>query len=164
MRVPRSVIAALAAAAVAAAIAVPLLVTGGDKPRLTKPQYSARVWTTLTTLAADFRRAGPGRDNAQISSSLKAAKAAADRAAARIDRLRPPADGEREHRALVAELRDYAAQIDLVRASVDFGDPATIIAHLQGITAPRAIKRTIRELDAKGYDIPIRLVEPRARG
>jgi hypothetical protein len=145
-------------AALAAAIAVPLLTLGSGPPQLTKAQYSRGVTTIYGAVGESFRRAGSSRSAAETSASLRAMKAALDRAAAALTGLRPPSDGERDHRILVDSTRDYAAQIDLVRASVDFGNPATIASHLREVTAPTAIRRALRDLAAKGYRIPVTIV------
>ena len=155
----RSAIALVVVAPVlAAAIAVPLLVLGGDAPRLTKAQYSQRVTAVYRAVGVSFRRAGSPRTAPEMSASLRSMKAALDRAAAALDRLRPPKDGERDHRLLVESTRDYAAQVDLVRASVDFGDTATIASHLREVTAPADIRGTLRDLVDKGYRIPVTVV------
>ncbi len=111
----------------------------------------------LTRLATDFRRAGSGNGAARTSVSLRAMKSALDRSSARLAGLHSPRDAADAQRSLVAGLRDYAAQVDLVRASVDFGDPATIVAHLHAVTAPAGINRTLDSLSARGYDIPVRI-------
>jgi hypothetical protein len=145
--------------AAAAAVALALVFSGGGgKPSLSKAQYSRTVTAALTRLAADFRAAG---DQAQTSASLRRMKAALDRAAQRLDRVHAPKSAAPAHRALVGELRDYAAQVDLVRASVDFGDPATVVVHLREVTAPAQINRTLDTLVAKGYDIPVRIARVR---
>jgi hypothetical protein len=145
------------AAAVVAAISVPLL-TFGDEPRLTKTEYSQRVTAIYDVLGVRFRRAGASGGAATTSESLRAMKTALDRAAAALGRLRPPRDGERDHRTLVDSTRDYSAQVNLVRASVGFGDPATIASHLREVIAPLAIRRALRDLTAKGYRIPVTVV------
>ena len=137
------------AAVVAAAVAVPLLAFGGGEPRLTKTQYEQRMTAVYQSLGTSFRSAGTG------STGLRRMKTALDRAAAALDGLRPPADAECDHRVLVESTRGYAAQVDLVRASVDFGDPVTIASHLREVTAPIVIRRTLRDLRAKGYRIPV---------
>ena len=91
------------------------------------------------------------------SASLRSLKASLDRATGRLERVRPPAGATAEQRALVSELRDFAAQVDLVRASVDLGDIPTIVSHLHEVTAPAAINRTLDTLTAKGYDIHVRV-------
>ena len=146
------------AAAVATAIAVPLATLGGGEPRLSKHQYSQRVTAIYRAVGETFRRTGAGGSAAETSAGLRAMKAALDRAADALAGLRPPGDGEQDHRVLVESTRDYAAQIDLLRASVDFGDPATIASHLREVTAPAAIRRTLRDLAAKGYRIPVTVV------
>ena len=54
-------------------------------------------------------------------------------------------------------MRDFASQIELVRASVDFGDVTTIVSHLRDVNAPAAINRTLDRLTARGYDISVRV-------
>jgi hypothetical protein len=148
-----AVAVAAGAAAVAAAIVIALLPTDGDPPRLTKPQYSHQV-------TAIFRSLGRGlRTRPTTSATLRSMTRALGRAADRLKALRPPRDGEREHRMLVESARDYTRQVDLVRASIDFGDPGTIAVHLSELNAPAAINRIIRELRTKGYRIPVRLVQ-----
>jgi hypothetical protein len=146
------------AAAAAAAVAVPLLVTGGGGGRLTKAEYSRSVTAIFTEVGDRFRAARPVRNFEETSASLRAMKAALDRATGRLRALDPPADVEREQRMLVSATHDYAAQVDLVRASVDFGDPATIAMHLREVTAPGIIQRTIRGLNGRGYRIPVTVV------
>jgi hypothetical protein len=75
----------------------------------------------------------------------------------RLELIQPPGDAKAEQRALVSELRDFSAQVDLVRASVDFGDVPTIVSHLREVTAPAAINHTLDSLTAKGYDISVRV-------
>jgi hypothetical protein len=150
------VLAALAAV-VAAAIAVPLLTLGGEN-RLTKAEYSQRVTAIYRSTGEAFLRAAPGRSASGTSKSLRAIKAALDRAARALSALHPPRDGRDDHRLLVAATEDYAAQVDLLRASVDFGDPATIASHLREITAPGAIRRALADLARKGYRIPVSVV------
>lgn len=87
-------------------------------------------------------------------------KVALDRAADSLQRLHPPAGAGRDHRLLVASTRDYAAEVDLLRASVDFGDTSLIAAHLRAVTAPAAIRRVLRDLAARGYRIPVAVVSP----
>jgi hypothetical protein len=74
--------------------------------------------------------------------------------------LRPPRDADHDHNVLVAATRDYAAQVDLLRASVDFGDPANIATHLHDVTAPRMIRRALADLSVKGYRIPVTVASP----
>jgi hypothetical protein len=142
----------------AGAVALGLVLSGGGKPPLSKAEYSRTVTASLTRLAADFRGAG---EQAQASAGLRRMKAALDRAAVRLGKVSAPRDAAPAHRALVAELQDYAAQVDLVRASVDFGDPGTILVHLREVTAPAQINRTLDTLVAKGYDIPVRIARVR---
>jgi len=133
---------------------VPLALTGKHtSPRLTRQQYSGQVTTVLTRLASDTRNGRSGN----VSAGLRSTKAALDRTVAQLVPVRAPADAAVAQRALLAEFRDYAAQVDLLRASVDFGDVGTIASHLKEVTAPRAINHTLDTLAAKGYDIPVRL-------
>src|SRR5205823_2646074 len=107
----RSAVAlAVLAVAAAAAITVPLIVLGGGAPHLTKEQYSQRVSAIYEALGESFVRAGAWRSAAEASASLRAMKAALDRAATALASLRPPSDVERDHRALVSSTRDYAEQ------------------------------------------------------
>ena len=152
-----TVVLGACAAAAAAAVAVPLLTAGSEKPRLTKLDYSRRVTAIFAAVGEGFRLAGAGGDPTQTSASLRSMTADLDRAAARLGVLRPPRDAERDQRVLVDSTRDYATQVDLVRASVDFGDPVNLATHLAAVTAPAAINRAIRDLDAKGYRIPVRV-------
>jgi hypothetical protein len=155
-----AVLLAAAAAAVTAAIFVPLVAIDGGQPRLSRAQYAGRVNAIFAAVGERFRLAGSGGDAAAISASLRATKRALDMAASELARLRPPKDAEREHRLLLGAMRDYARQVDLLRASVDFGDPATIATHLREITAPAAIDRVLRKLSATGYRLRIRLTGP----
>lgn len=109
--------------------------------------------TVLVRLAADFRASG----TAGTSAGLRRMKASLDRAVGRLELIRPPGDAKAEQRGLVSELRDFSAQVDLVRASVDFGDVPTIVSHLHEVTAPAAINHTLDSLTAKGYDISVRV-------
>jgi hypothetical protein len=156
----RAVAVAILAAAGAAAIAVPLVVLGGhgDGRRLSKAEYSRQVTAIYRRVGQSFRSAGTGGTAAQTSASLRTMKLALDRAASELARLQPPREADHDHRTLVQSTRDYAAQVDLLRASVDFGDPATIASHLREVTAPIAIRRTLRDLVAKGYRIPVSVV------
>ncbi|HZT45289.1 MAG TPA: hypothetical protein VFA24_03835 [Gaiellaceae bacterium] len=88
-------------------------------------------------------------------------KGALDVAARRLEALDPPRDAEHDHSVLVEATRDYATQVDLVRASVDFGDPVTIASHLREVTAPFAIRRALRDLRARGYRIPVTVLAVR---
>ena len=124
---------------------------------VTKAQYARSVTSVLLQLRTDFRTAGRLRE---ASPSLRAMKAALDRTASRLRRGHPPADAASDNRALVSGIRDYARQIDLLRASVDYGDVGTIASHLREVTAPRAINRTLDRLAARGYRIPVRVAAP----
>jgi hypothetical protein len=146
---------AACAAALAVAVAVPLVAFGDGKPRLPKPEYSRSVTAIFIGLGERFRRAGAGAS--ETSASLRSMKSGLERAAARLGALRPQKNVEREHAVLVAATRDYASQVDLVGASVDYGDPITIASHLREVTAPAVINRAIRDLGAKGYRIPVRV-------
>jgi hypothetical protein len=154
------VVAALVAV-VTAVVVVPPPAHGESRPRLTKPAYAHRVTGIFADLAAGFRRARPGRTAAETSASLRAIKAALDRAAGALAMLRPPRDADHDQAVLVEATRDYAAQVDLLRASVDFGDPATIATHLHDVTAPTAIRRALADLAVKGYRIPVTIVSVR---
>jgi hypothetical protein len=161
MKRRRAVLLAAGAAAAAAAIALPLLLIGGDEPRLSAAQYSRRVTAVFDAVGQQFRLAGAGGSPRETSASLRTMKAALDEAATELGRLSPPKRAEGDHEALVEATGDYAAQVDLLRASVDFGDPATIANHLRDVTAPHAINRVVRELRAKGYPIRVRIAAPR---
>jgi hypothetical protein len=139
----------------AAAVAVPAALPAQG---VTKVQYAHAVTGVLLQLRTDFRSAGRVR---QISPALREMKTALDRTAVRLVRVRAPADAAAAQRSLVGGIRDYARQIDLVRASVDFGDVATIASHLRDVTAPKAINRTLDRLAALGYRIPVRVSSPR---
>lgn len=128
---------------------------------VTRPVYARELTTILTVLAANVGRANAGGG---ISSSLRSVKAAVDRAAAEVAATRPPDRARDAHRALVQELHDYASEIDLVRASVDFGDPVTIAAHLREVTAPAQINRTLAALRSLGYPVGVRIGVPIAGG
>lgn len=145
----------LLATAFAAAITATLRATSGGSPRLTKAEYSRQVTAIYRRVDERLRRGGAPRSDTEISAGLRQAAAALERAAAALERLRPPEDAERDHRLLVGATHDYAAELDLVRASVDFGDPATIAAHLHDVTAPAAIARALRDLAALGYRIRV---------
>jgi hypothetical protein len=147
-------------AVVAAAVAVPLLARDDGKSRLTKPAYVQRVTAIFESLGASFRSSRPGRTNAETSASLRAIKTALDRTARSLATLRPPRDADHDHDLLVAATRDYAEQVDLLRASVDFGDPANIATHLHDVTAPRMIRHALADLAVKGYRIPVTVASP----
>lgn len=127
----------------------------GTEPRLSKDWYSRRVTAAFAAVEARLRPRPRIQRLEGASGRLRAFKRALDRAAATLDRLDPPGDAEEEHLALVSATRDYAHQVDLVRASVDFGDPVLIATHLREVTAPARIGRAIRSLNAKGYRIPV---------
>ena len=148
--------AALAAGALAAVAVAALTValtrdSGGPKP--TMAQYSAAVQSVLVRLASDFRTAG----NTGTSATFRRMKISLDHAATGLEQIPPPADAKADQQALVSELRDFASQIDLVRASVDFGDVPTIVSHLHDVNAPVAINRTLDRLTARGYHITVRV-------
>jgi hypothetical protein len=146
----------VSAGIVAAAVAVPLLTLGGEqKQRLTRTAYSRNVTSIFVEVGRRFRAAPGGPSAKETSADLSSIKEALDRAVAKLQALEPPADAERRHHSLVSATHDYAVQVDLVRASVDFGDPVTIASHLQEVTAPRVIQRVIRSLNASGYRIPV---------
>lgn len=142
---------AVAAAVVAASVAVPLVVLDGGAPRLTDAQYSRQVTAIYRSVAEAFRASGSG----DLSRRLRAMTASLRRASASLATLRPPADAAQEHRILVAATHDYASQVDLVRASVDLGNPVMIATHLREVGAPVAIRAALRDLAAKGYRIPV---------
>ena len=147
------------AAVVAAAVLVPLLALGSSgKPRLSRDAYARSVTTVFANLGRQFHAAPAGAAPAETSASLASMKAALDRATARLRALEPPSDADRRHRVLVSATHDYARQVDLVRASVDLGDPVTIATHLRDVVAPDVIQRTIRSLNASGYRIPVTVV------
>ncbi|HEY7693696.1 MAG TPA: hypothetical protein VH816_15275 [Gaiellaceae bacterium] len=138
-----------AVAVVVAVLAAVALAGCGGGSRLTKSEYEQRVTGIYRTLGVSFRRAGTG------APGLRRMKSALDRAADGLDALEPPRDAASDQRRLVESTRDYATQVDLVRASVDFGDPVTVASHLREVTAPLAIRRVLRDLRAKGYRIPV---------
>ena len=127
----------------------------GSSPHLSKSDYSLRVTAIYRKVGAAFQSAAPGRTPAELSASLRRMKTALDRAADALDRLKPPGDARSDNQALVESTRDYASQVDLVRASVDLGNPGVIASHLRDMTAPAAIRRTLRDLNARGYRIPV---------
>jgi len=135
----------------ATAVAVP------SAQAVTKREYVRAVTSVLLQLRTDFRAAGRLREP---SPALRATKAALDGAAARLGYAHAPADAASDHRALISGIREYARQIDLVRASVDYGDIGTIASHLREVTAPRAINKTLDRLVAQGYRIPLRVSAP----
>jgi hypothetical protein len=116
------------------------------------------VTGVLLHLRADFRTAGRVKDT---SPALRSMKRALDRTAARLKRIHAPAAAGPLHRALVGGVREYARQIDLVRASVDYGDVGTVASHLREVTAPKAINRTLDRLAARGYEIRVRVAGAR---
>jgi hypothetical protein len=142
---------------VAAAAIVPLAVVRGDDSRLTKEAYSRRVTTVFSAVDTELARPVAGRRLKDISAALRGVTASLDRAADELATLRPPADAAADHRILVESTRDYARQVALVRASVDFGDVGAIVTHLREITAPAAIDAAIRDLSRNGYRIPVRI-------
>lgn len=149
----------VSAVIVAAAVAVPLLTLGGEqKHRLTRAAYSRSVTAIFVEVGRRLRAAPGGPSVGETSADLSSIKDALDRAVAKLHALEPPADAERRHRTLVSATHAYAVQVDLVRASVDFGDPVTIASHLREVTAPRAIQRVLRSLNANGYRIPVTIV------
>jgi hypothetical protein len=154
----RAAVLAAVSLVVAAAAIVPLLVVrGGGDSRLTEQAYSRRVTTVFSAVEAELARPVAGRRLKDISAALRGVTASLDRAAAELATLRPPADAAADHRVLVESTRDYARQVALVRASVDFGDVGAIVTHLREITAPAAIDAAIRDLSRKGYRIPVRI-------
>jgi hypothetical protein len=156
---PVAVALGVSAGIVAAAVAVPLLTLGGEqKQRLTRTAYSRSVTSIFVDVGRRFRAASGGPSVKETSADLSSIKEALDRAVVKLQALEPPADVERRHRTLVSATHGYAVQVDLVRASVDFGDPVTIASHLREVTAPRAIQRVIRSLNASGYRIPVTIV------
>jgi hypothetical protein len=145
-----------------AVLAVVLALTGcGGGSHLSKKDYSARVTAVFTALDRRIEAAPTGGTQQETSAGLRSIKRALDDAAAALARLKPPPDAKHEHAALVGGTRDYAEQVDLVRASVDLGDPVTIASHLREVTAPAALERAIDALNGKGYRIPVRVVRVR---
>ena len=139
-----------------AALVIALLATGcGGKSHLTKSEYAQRVTAIYRTLGNSFRNVAPGRSATDTSAALRKLKRALDQASAALAKLDPPNDAAAAHRALLEAMRDYAMQVDLVRASVDLGSPGVIASHLREVTAPDAVRRALRELAAKGYRIPV---------
>jgi hypothetical protein len=134
---------------------VVLVACDGSSSRLSKTQYEQRVTGIYRSLGTSFRAAGTG------SAGLRRMKRSLDRAAAALDALQPPRDTMSDHELLIESTRDYATQVDLVRASVDLGDPVTIASHLREVTAPLAIRRALRDLRAKGYRIPVTVLAVR---
>ena len=149
--------AAVSAVVAAAAIVPLLLLRGDDASRLPKQEYARRVTAIFAAVGTELGGPMPDRRRKEISAGLRRATASLDRAADELATLRPPVDAEADHRALIESTRDYARQVALVRASVDFGDVGTVVAHLRGVTAPAAIAATIRDLGRKGYRIPVRV-------
>jgi hypothetical protein len=120
--------------------------------QLARTTYDQRVSSALGRIAASTARPSTG-STADISRSLRRTKRAIDSAASSLGALQPPAAAGVLHRRLVADLREYAREIDLVRASVDFGDMATVAVHLQALTAPARIARDTAALQAAGFEV-----------
>jgi hypothetical protein len=138
------------AAAVLVVAAFALLRDGTRQ--LGRTTYDQRVSSALARITASTTRPTNG-STADISRSLRRTKRAIDTAASALGALEPPAAAGVIHRRLVADLREYAREIDLVRASVDFGDMATIAVHLQAMNAPARIARDSAALNAAGFDV-----------
>jgi hypothetical protein len=127
------------------------LTLDGTAP-LANATYGKHVSSALGRVAATTARPTDG-SSADISRSLRRTKRAVDTAASTLAALAPPDGARVMHRRLVADLHEYARQLDLVRASVDFGDMATIAVHLQAMTAPAQIARDTAALNAAGFDV-----------
>jgi hypothetical protein len=126
-----------------------------DPDPLTREQYAAEVGAAYAGVQAAFRETR-GVSGEQLAARVGDAQAALREAAGRIDGLDPPADAERANDELVSGLREYAGDLDELRAAAERGDEAAqerFNASLSGNAAVRRLTTAAQRLEAAGYEI-----------
>jgi len=139
------------------ALAVLFLVLGRDDggSRLSKAQYEQKVRSDYESVQEAFRNT-----NVQSTKLLAARVAEAQtelrRAAADLDKTKPPSDVEKENKQLLEGMRDYADDLDELRQAAERNDAAGVQKFNQAIAQNASVRQmaeAAEEMKFEGYDL-----------
>jgi hypothetical protein len=133
---------------------LPFVLRDGDG-RLSKREYEHEVRSAYGKVQAAFQRTRGSPDSALADRVGEAQEALRD-AADKLDGERPPLQVAPEHRRLVEGMREYADDLDELRAAAERGDEravATFNDRTGTNAAIRKIAEAAEEMKFEGYDL-----------
>jgi prephenate dehydrogenase len=136
-------------------VSVTGVLTACGEERFSKPEYERLVRSSYADVQRAFRATNvPSLE--LLGRRVAAAQAALRRSADRLEDAEPPTEVEEENEELVEGLRDYAEQLDELRAAVARGDRAAIRRFNSSLANNEAIERiaeAAEEMKREGYDL-----------
>lgn len=122
--------------------------------RLSKAQYEEHVRTTYAHVQEAF--AATDVPGGQLASRLADAQTALRDAAEALEEVEPPKEVEKENEEIVEGMREYAENLDAVRAAAANRDQSAIDdfnARIRDNEAVERIAEAAEEMKFKGYDL-----------
>jgi hypothetical protein len=132
-----------------------LVSCGGEKERLSKPEYEERVRSVYADVQEAFRRTDV-TDQTELDDRVEDAQEELRRAAGALEDVDPPDEVEAENAQIAEAMRTYADDLDGLREAAERGD-ATAIANFNSRVATNdaivAMMEAAERLKFKGYDV-----------
>jgi hypothetical protein len=132
-----------------------LVACGGEKERLSKPEYEERVRSVYADVQEAFRRTDV-TDQTELDDRVEDAQEELRRAAGALEDVDPPDEVEAENAQIAEAMRTYADDLDGLREAAERGD-ATAIANFNSRVATNdaivAMMEAAERLKFKGYDV-----------
>jgi major membrane immunogen (membrane-anchored lipoprotein) len=132
-----------------------LVACGGEKERLSKPEYEERVRSVYADVQEAFRRTDV-TDQEELADRVEDAQDELRDAAGELEDVDPPDAVEAENAQIAEAMRTYADDLDGLREAAERGD-ATAIASFNSRVATNdaivAMMEAAERMKFKGYDV-----------
>jgi hypothetical protein len=140
---------------IVAVIAALSLAGCGEESRLSKSQYEESVRSVYVNVQEAFRNTDV-TSTKLLASRVETAQGELRSAADELEKSEPPKAVEEEAEELVEGMREYADDLDELRAAAERGDRASIQKFNSSIAHNEAVERmaeAAEEMKFKGYDL-----------
>jgi hypothetical protein len=127
---------------------------GGGDDRLSKPEYEATVRSAYAEVQEAFRRTDVAVG--ELPDRIEDAQAQLRDAAGVLEDVEPPEEVEAANDQVASAMRQYADDLDVLRAAAERGDEAAIESFNSRIAHNAAIQllmEAAESMRAKGYDV-----------
>jgi HAMP domain-containing protein len=132
-----------------------LSLAGCGSDRLSKDGYEQKVRAEYADVQEAFRATG-GAQGDELAARIEDAQRELRDAADQLDQAKPPVDVEKENDEVVEGMREYADDLEGLRAAAERGDQQAIDTFNERISSNEAVERiaeAAEEMKFKGYDL-----------
>jgi hypothetical protein len=132
-----------------------LVSCGGEKERLSKPEYEERVRSVYADVQEAFRRTDV-TDQTELDDRVEDAQEELRDAAGELEDVDPPDEVEAENAQIAESMRTYADDLETLRQAAEAGDSTAIASFNSRVATNDAIvamMEAAERLKFKGYDV-----------